>query len=219
MTLARIFALTVSAAPPLDGGALDGDELTGAEGAPLDTEAPASSCDDGGVPSAAVGVASGDEPAPGDAPPALLMSCCDSIASRLQRTARRENSEYWRYIDRKNAEAADNTVDTGILAASVVAPEIKLEESASAAVDAAATSDVPLICPCFSSDTTVLTADGPRPIGEVRAGDLVWSADPETGARELRRVIRRYVTPERELIAVKVENAQGVAELTHPLVS
>ncbi len=34
---------------------------------------------------------------------------------------------------------------------------------------------------CFVAGTLVLTIDGNKPIEEIKAGDLVYSTDPETG--------------------------------------
>ena len=37
---------------------------------------------------------------------------------------------------------------------------------------------------CFVEGTLVVTEDGDKPIEEIKAGDLVYSTDPETGESE-----------------------------------
>ncbi len=71
----------------------------------------------------------------------------------------------------------------------------------------------PVECPCFAGDTTVQTESGPRAISEVQEGELLWSENPETGERALKPVIRRYVTPQKALVEVDVEEVSGAAEL------
>jgi hypothetical protein len=45
---------------------------------------------------------------------------------------------------------------------------------------------------CFPAGTLVDTEDGPRRIEDIRIGDRVWSADPTTGRRTLRKVARLF---------------------------
>ncbi|MFC4015364.1 polymorphic toxin type 27 domain-containing protein [Nonomuraea purpurea] len=45
---------------------------------------------------------------------------------------------------------------------------------------------------CFPAGTMVDTENGPRRIEDIKAGDRVWAADPETGARTLRGVTRLF---------------------------
>ncbi|MEV6039668.1 polymorphic toxin-type HINT domain-containing protein [Nonomuraea sp. NPDC052116] len=45
---------------------------------------------------------------------------------------------------------------------------------------------------CFPAGTLVDTEDGPRRIEDIRVGDRVWSADPTTGRRTLRKVARLF---------------------------
>ncbi len=42
---------------------------------------------------------------------------------------------------------------------------------------------------CFTGETLVAAEDGLKPIGEVKAGELVWSENVETGEAELREVL------------------------------
>jgi hypothetical protein len=43
---------------------------------------------------------------------------------------------------------------------------------------------------CFTGDTAVTTATGPRRIQEIRTGDLVWARDEATGQQALQPVVR-----------------------------
>ncbi|SDI87452.1 polymorphic toxin type 27 domain-containing protein [Nonomuraea jiangxiensis] len=45
---------------------------------------------------------------------------------------------------------------------------------------------------CFPAGTLVDTEDGPRKIEDIRVGDRVWAADPATGRRTLRDVVRLF---------------------------
>ncbi|MFI7224835.1 polymorphic toxin type 27 domain-containing protein [Nonomuraea angiospora] len=45
---------------------------------------------------------------------------------------------------------------------------------------------------CFPAGTLVDTEQGPRKIEDIRVGDRVWAADPETGRRTLRQVTRLF---------------------------
>jgi RHS repeat-associated protein len=66
---------------------------------------------------------------------------------------------------------------------------------------------------CFATDTPVLTAEGERPIQEVRQGDLVWARDDTTGRTELRPVTKVFVTPDKPLLALVVEHGDGTTEV------
>jgi hypothetical protein len=59
---------------------------------------------------------------------------------------------------------------------------------------------------CFTGDTTVATADGPRAIRAINVGDLVWTADPETGKESLQPVTR---TMQRETTALRLIDVGG----------
>jgi M6 family metalloprotease-like protein len=48
---------------------------------------------------------------------------------------------------------------------------------------------------CFTFGTLVDTPDGPRPIGQIRAGDSVYSYDPTTHRTMVSRVTKTYVHP------------------------
>ena len=59
-------------------------------------------------------------------------------------------------------------------------------------------------------DTLVSTEDGLRQIGEIQAGDYVWSENTETGERELRKVLSVSVTETKALVHVTTENGTVV---------
>jgi len=53
------------------------------------------------------------------------------------------------------------------------------------------------------------TAEGSVPIEDVEVGDFVLSRDPETGRQEYRKVLQRFVTPEKSLLVIGVRNSQA----------
>lgn len=74
---------------------------------------------------------------------------------------------------------------------------------------------------CFVAGTPVATADGPRPIEEIEVGDLVLAKNEETGKVGLHEVVQLFVTPDREVLDLTIETADGTAETlgvtpTHP---
>jgi RHS repeat-associated protein len=76
-------------------------------------------------------------------------------------------------------------------------------EALEAGVEAALTT-VALGGVCFAPATPVETADGEKPIADIKVGDEVWSRDETTGERELRPVLQKYVTPEQSLLDLDV---------------
>lgn len=65
---------------------------------------------------------------------------------------------------------------------------------------------------CFAEGTLVATADGLRPIEQVRAGDRVWSQDESTGELALRSVARTFVTEGARLLELRVLREDGTAD-------
>ncbi|HTV22609.1 MAG TPA: polymorphic toxin-type HINT domain-containing protein, partial [Polyangiaceae bacterium] len=65
---------------------------------------------------------------------------------------------------------------------------------------------------CFAAGTLVHTADGPLAIESVATGDLIWSRSEQTGAIELRRVARRFVTPDQPVERLVFETPAGALE-------
>lgn len=64
---------------------------------------------------------------------------------------------------------------------------------------------------CFAAGTLVQTAEGARPIDELRAGDLVWGRDEATGALVWAPVVRTFETPHQALLSVELRG-EGRAE-------
>ncbi|MFZ5896840.1 MAG: toxin TcdB middle/N-terminal domain-containing protein [Myxococcota bacterium] len=66
---------------------------------------------------------------------------------------------------------------------------------------------------CFAGETLVATATGLRVIADIQVGDLVWARDEDSGAEELRPVVRVFVTPDQPLVALRLEQANGSVEV------
>jgi hypothetical protein len=68
----------------------------------------------------------------------------------------------------------------------------------------------------FSPDTMVLLADGTkRPIAELKAGDRVWSTDPETGRTSGQLVQAVLVDHDTDLLDLTITNPADVASVVH----
>lgn len=65
---------------------------------------------------------------------------------------------------------------------------------------------------CFAAGTLVHTAQGPRAIERVATGDLIWSRSEQSGQVQLRRVARRFVTPDRPVQRLEIETTDGGIE-------
>lgn len=65
---------------------------------------------------------------------------------------------------------------------------------------------------CFAAGTLVHTAEGPLAIERVAAGDLIWSRSEQTGEVQLRRVARRFVTPEQPVQRLEFEAEDGALD-------
>ena len=83
--------------------------------------------------------------------------------------------------------------------------------SISGAVTGGLTSSV-----CFAAGTAVLTATGVAAIENIRAGDMVWAADPETGERSLKRVVQIFENETDELVEITVGGETIEATPEHP---
>jgi RHS repeat-associated protein len=64
---------------------------------------------------------------------------------------------------------------------------------------------------CFPAGTPVLTAAGEKPIEQIRAGDVVVSADALTGKLSLQRVEATFTNEAEELIRVSTEDGKSIA--------
>ena len=69
---------------------------------------------------------------------------------------------------------------------------------------------------CFVAGTTVATATGLVVIEKIRAGDLVWAWDEETGDVALKPVVETYINETTELTHIFVKGEEIVATPTHP---
>ena len=72
---------------------------------------------------------------------------------------------------------------------------------------------------CFVAGTLVKTGDGAKPIEEIRAGDMVWAWDEETGDVALKPVVETYVNETDELIHLSVNGEEIVCTPSHPFYS
>ena len=69
---------------------------------------------------------------------------------------------------------------------------------------------------CFTEETLIYTKDGYKEIKEIQVGDEVYSENPETGEKGLKRVRNVFVNEVKELVHLKVENQEIKTTSTHP---
>ena len=100
---------------------------------------------------------------------------------------------------RDGAVIAGSAYDATVVAASLYAGTVKPKASA-----------------CFIAGTVVLLSSGKKAIEEIRAGDTVWAKNPETGEKELKKVVRTFVNETSELIHVRVNGETITATPEHP---
>ena len=62
---------------------------------------------------------------------------------------------------------------------------------------------------CFVAGTPVLTKEGLKPIEQIRAGELVWSRNDETGETDWRPVVRTFVTPNKAVLKLELTDEAG----------
>ena len=72
---------------------------------------------------------------------------------------------------------------------------------------------------CFVAGTPVLAESGYIAIEEIKAGDMVWSENPETGEKKLKEVVQTFVNETTELIYVYVDNEEIITTPEHPFYS
>ena len=65
---------------------------------------------------------------------------------------------------------------------------------------------------CFVAGTPIVTAEGDKPIEEIRVGDFVWSRNDETEERRLQRVVQLFVTPNKETLDLDLVASDGTSE-------
>ena len=69
---------------------------------------------------------------------------------------------------------------------------------------------------CFVEGTPVLTNEGNKPIEEIRAGDLVYATNPETGESGYKEVLRTFRKESDVLIHVFVNGEEIETTAVHP---
>ena len=69
---------------------------------------------------------------------------------------------------------------------------------------------------CFVAGTFILTSTGQTVIEEIRAGDMVWAENPETGEKGLKKVIQTFENKTYELVHVYVNGEEIITTPTHP---
>jgi len=69
---------------------------------------------------------------------------------------------------------------------------------------------------CFTEDTLIYTKDGYKEIKDIEVGDEVYSENPETGEKGLKRVLNVFVNTTKELIHLKVGEQEIKTTANHP---
>ena len=72
------------------------------------------------------------------------------------------------------------------------------------------------LCNCFIAGTLVATETGYVTIENIKAGDLVWATDPETGATTLKPVVQTFRNETTEWIHVTVNGETLTCTPEHP---
>ena len=116
--------------------------------------------------------------------------------------AERLNQNGWKWDDESKALAAS----IGINAIGALFSAKNVGEN----IDGFTTSQ------CFVAGTLVLTIEGSKPIEEIKAGDLVYSTDPETGESEYKEVVQTFENETEELVHISVADDEIVTTPKHP---
>lgn len=69
---------------------------------------------------------------------------------------------------------------------------------------------------CFTAGTPVLTANGYVAIETIKAGDMVWSENVETGEKELKPVVQTFVNETNEIVHIYTNGEKITATPEHP---
>ncbi len=75
------------------------------------------------------------------------------------------------------------------------------------------------LCNCFIASTLVATETGYVTIENIKAGDLVWATDPETGETTLKPVVQTFRNETTEWIHVTVNGERITCTPEHPFYS
>ena len=104
------------------------------------------------------------------------------------------------------ATVAGMAYDVAIFAAALYTPPVHVPAATSTPVGGA----------CFAAGTVVLTSTGYVAIECIRAGDLVWAENPETGERMLKRVIQTFINEADKLIRICINGEEIITTSEHP---
>ena len=69
---------------------------------------------------------------------------------------------------------------------------------------------------CFIAGTVISTQLGKKAIEDVKVGDMVYSENPETGEKGLKRVVQTFENETDELVHIKVNGEEIVTTPEHP---
>ena len=69
---------------------------------------------------------------------------------------------------------------------------------------------------CFTGDTLIYTSEGTKPIEDIKVGDEVYSEDPESGEKGLKKVTRVFINETDVLVKVYAGNEIIKATPAHP---
>ena len=69
---------------------------------------------------------------------------------------------------------------------------------------------------CFIAGTAVLSSNGYIAIESVRIGNLVWSENPETGEKSLKKVVRTFANETKELVHIFANGEEIITTPEHP---
>ena len=69
---------------------------------------------------------------------------------------------------------------------------------------------------CFIAEILIETAEGKKPIEEIKAGDMVLAENPETGEIAYKRVVQTFENESYELVHVFVNGEEIITTPSHP---
>lgn len=107
----------------------------------------------------------------------------------------------------KEAGIAENVMKTTSDSVSINGASIPIGSSGSSSVGTGA---------CFVAGNPILTENGHKNIEDIQVGDVVYSEDPETGQRALKRVVRTFIHEKETLRYVYVDGTKIETTEEHP---